>query len=209
MKNLIYALTISVSLLSSWLTAMPQMEAKNNKKEKHEKVSELDKIEARDNSQWATGSVEIAAPVEVVWTAVHDERNSDPDLAYSKVLEQGKNECKLEQKFTFIPIIGSAVCQMVNKEVPLERIDYKMIKSDRFKAMEGSWVLTVIDEKRTRLDLTTNLDMGLPVPRAMVNAVAVKKLNTRLKHVKELAETRHAKLAHAAAGASSPRKEAH
>jgi carbon monoxide dehydrogenase subunit G len=167
---------------------------KNNELDR-ELNRELNKVEARDNSQWASGSVVIKAPPEVVWQAVHDERNSDPDLAYSKILEQGENECKLEQKFTFIPVIGTAVCQMYNREVPNERIDYKLIKSDRFKAMEGSWVLTAIEEGKTRLDLSTNLDMGIPVPRGMVNAITAKKLATRLKHVKEMAETRHAKLA--------------
>jgi len=159
---------------------------------------EIDKAEAEDNSQWSKGSIVIKATPEAVWNAVHVERNSDPDLAYSKVLEQGKNESLLEQKFTFIPVFGSAVCKMKQWEVPLERIDYKMVSSDRFKAMEGSWVFTSLDGgKATRLDLSTNLDMGIPVPRAMVNTIASRKIGNRLKHVKDLAENPQGKLAQA------------
>lgn len=163
---------------------------------KHKNPKDLNAAEAGDNSQWASASVVINAPPEVVWQTVHEERNHDPDLAYSKILEQGKNECRLEQKFTFLPMFGTAVCEMQDKEVPFERIDYKMIKSDHFKAMEGSWVFTALEGGKTRLDLSTNLDMGVPVPRAMVNSITSKKLARRLRHVKEMAEKTHAQVAH-------------
>lgn len=134
-------------------------------------------------------SITIKAPPEVVWDAVHEQRKSDPELAYSKVLKQGVNEAVLEQKFMVIPVIGSAVCTMNTQEVPNRRIDYQMIKSDRFKAMEGSWVLTPsADGKTTTLELSSHIDLGLPVPRAMMNGVTHKKLERRLAHVRELAE---------------------
>ncbi len=134
-------------------------------------------------------SITIKAPPEVVWDAVHEQRKTDPELAYSKVLRQGVNEATLEQKFMVIPVIGSAVCTMNTQEVPNRRIDYQMIKSDRFKAMEGSWVLTPsADGKSTTLELSSHIDLGLPVPRGMMNGVTQKKLERRLAHVRELAE---------------------
>ena len=134
-------------------------------------------------------SITIKAPPEVVWDAVHEQRKSDPELAYSKVLRQGINEATLEQKFMVIPVIGSAVCTMNTQEVPNRRIDYQMVKSDRFKAMEGSWVLTPsADGKSTTLELSSHVDLGLPVPRGMMNGVTQKKLERRLAHVRELAE---------------------
>lgn len=134
-------------------------------------------------------TITIKAPPEVVWEAVHEQRKSDPELAYSKVLKQGVNESTLEQKFTVIPMIGSAVCVMNTQEVPNRRIDYQMVKSDRFKAMEGSWVLTPsLDGKSTTLELSSHVDLGLPVPRGMMNGVTQKKLERRLAHVRELAE---------------------
>lgn len=138
----------------------------------------------------------IKAPPEVVWYSVHEERKHDPDLSYSKVLEQGVNEQKLEQKFCLIPVIGSAVCVMHHTEVPNQRIDYKLLKSDHFKAMEGSWVLTPADNgKSTYLELRTHLDMGVPVPKMVMNSMTQKKLDKRLAHVKEMAEGMHAKVA--------------
>lgn len=134
-------------------------------------------------------SITIKAPPEVVWDAVHEQRKTDPELAYSKVLRQGVNEATLEQKFMVIPVIGSAVCTMNTQEVPNRRIDYQMIKSDRFKAMEGSWILTPsADGKSTTLELSSHVDLGLPVPRGMMNGVTQKKLERRLAHVRELAE---------------------
>ena len=134
-------------------------------------------------------AITIKAPPEVVWEAVHEQRKTDPELAYSKVLRQGVNEATLEQKFTVLPIVGTAVCVMNTQEVPNRRIDYQMVKSDKFKAMEGSWVLTPsADGKSTNLELTSHIDMGLPVPRAMMNGVTKQKLERRLAHVRELAE---------------------
>jgi hypothetical protein len=134
-------------------------------------------------------SIIIKAPPEAVWDAVHEQRKTDPELAYSKVLKQGVNEAVLEQKFTVIPMIGSAVCTMNTQEVPNRRIDYQMIKSDRFKAMEGSWVLIPsADGKTTTLELSTHVDLGLPVPKSMMNGVTHKKLERRLSAVRELAE---------------------
>ncbi len=151
---------------------------------------------SKEKPQWVKASIEIKAPREVVWQAVHDERKHDPDLAYSKIVVPGEHEYVLEQKMVLIPVFGSAVCEMQNKEIPLERIDYKLIKSDRFKQMEGSWVLTPsTDGKSTTLHLSTNLDLGIPVPRSVVNGFTAKKLAKRLKNVKAAAETLNAKLA--------------
>ena len=139
--------------------------------------------------QRVKASIVIKAPAEVVWDAVHEQRKTDPELAYSKVLKQGVNESTLEQKFTVIPMIGSAVCVMNTQEVPNRRIDYQMVKSDKFKAMEGSWVLIPSpDGKSTTLELSSHVDLGLPVPRSMMNGVTQKKLERRLSHVRELAE---------------------
>lgn len=131
----------------------------------------------------------------MVWKAVHEERKHDPDIAYSKVLEEGNHECMLEQKFVLIPMLGSSICQMHQKEVPLERIDYKLIKSDRFKAMEGSWVFSPSPEGTT-LTLSSHLDLGLPVPKGMLNSITEKKLQRRLNNVKVQAETMARQLAH-------------
>jgi len=138
----------------------------------------------------------IQASPDIVWTSVHEERKHDPDLAYSKVLNQENNRATLEQKFAFLPVIGTAVCVMANEEKPGERIDYWLLKSDRFKAMEGSWVLTPHDGgKATVLELSTYIDMGYPVPRAFMDTITSRKLERRLNNVRVVAE-KSQRLAH-------------
>ena len=150
----------------------------------------------KNDKTWVTGRTVINAPAKIVWETVHEERKHDPDLEYSKVLEKKENECRLEQKFVLIPVIGSAVCEMHNSEVPLKRIDYKLLRSDRFKAMEGSWVLTPgPDGKSTILELSTHLDLGLPIPGNLQTNATKKKLAKRLGNVKRMAEKNHAQIA--------------
>lgn len=134
-------------------------------------------------------SIVIKAPPDVVFNAVHEQRKVDPELAYSKIMKQGVNEAQLEQKFTAIPMIGSATCLINTQEVPNRRIDYQMVKSDKFKSMEGSWVLIPsADGKSTTLELSSHIDTGLPVPRMMMNGITKQKMERRLAHVRELAE---------------------
>lgn len=139
----------------------------------------------------------INASPETVWSSVHEERKSDPDLAYSRVLSQEKDTLMLEQKFVMLPVIATAICVMSNHEVPLERIDYKLIRSDRFKAMEGSWILTPHNSGRsTILELTSYLDIGAPIPRVLIDNVTARKLERRLSNVKTMAERAERQLAH-------------
>jgi hypothetical protein len=139
----------------------------------------------------------IHASPHVVWETVHEERKKDPDLAYSKVISQdAENQVTLEQKFAVIPVIGTATCVMKHVEKPFERIDYTMVSSDRFKAFEGSWVLTPgSDPNETILELSTYCDMGLPIPRGMVDGVTGKKLQRRLSNVRNMAEATQTRLA--------------
>lgn len=145
--------------------------------------------------RWVSAKIHIKAPASVVWDAVHEERKTDPDIAYSKVLEEGKNELTLEQKFQLIPVIGTSVCVMKNTEVPGKRIDYYLLKSDRFKALEGSWVLQATDDGHTILELASYIDMGVPAPRSIIESVASKKLERRLGNVRKAAEKVQAQIA--------------
>lgn len=135
--------------------------------------------------------IHISAAPHVVWETVHEERKTDPDLAYSKVLESKGNNSLLEQKFQLIPVVGTSVCVMKNSEVPGHRIDYSLVKSDRFKALEGTWIVSAVPDGSTILELSSYIDMGLPVPRGMLEAVAGKKLASRLQNIRKMAEQAH------------------
>lgn len=144
--------------------------------------------------RWVTAKIKINAQPHDVWEAVHEERKTDPDLAYSKILEEGKNEHgrteqTLEQKFQLIPVLGTSVCVLKSTEETNRRIDYHLVSSDRFKAVEGSWILQP-DGDGTVLELGSYIDIGVPAPRTFVEGIAGKKLATRLTNVKKVAENR-------------------
>jgi hypothetical protein len=62
--------------------------------------------------------------------------------------------------------------------------------------MEGSWIFTPTENgKATILELSTHLDMGVPVPKLIFNNLTQKKLDKRLAHIKEMAEGAHSKVA--------------
>jgi hypothetical protein len=168
----------------------------NGQKHVDSEKAQVSTEQKANGHRWLKAKILIKANPHVVWETVHEERRKDPDLAYSKVLSEGKNHATLEQKFALIPVIGTATCVMKNQEVPFERIDYEMVSSDRFKAMEGSWVLTPgADPNSTYLELSTYCDIGIPVPRPMIEGVTAKKLQRRLGHVKEMAESTQVRLA--------------
>ncbi len=186
--------TLAIGLVSTIFLGIPTL-AKTIPPTRPTKVS-ISTEERTPGHTWVKARILIKAPPNVVWYSVHEERKHDPDLAYSKVLEQSENHCLLEQKFTVIPIVGTSVCVMRDTEVPFERIDYELVKSDHFKAMEGSWILTPAEEgKGTFLELSTHTDLGLPIPQAMLTAVTAKKLERRLNNVRVMAEKNNVEIA--------------
>ncbi len=134
-------------------------------------------------------AIDIMASPNYVWDAVHQERAHDPDLSYSKVVQQKGNRILIEQKFNALPVIGEATCLMVQEETPSKRIDYKLVKSDKFKDMSGSWVLESKSDGTTRLELYSMLDTGMPYSQGIINSLLQDKINKRLVRVKTAAES--------------------
>jgi hypothetical protein len=144
----------------------------------------------------SSASILIKASPKTVWRAVHNERNHNPEVEYSKVLESSGNTSVIEQKFTNIPILGSVVAVTHQTEVPMQRIDYKMVRSDKFKALEGSWILTPANGgTHTELKLSSHLDVGVPFSGMFIKNATKKKLERRLSNVKSIAEREQARIA--------------
>ncbi len=138
--------------------------------------------------RWVKVKLRIQASPEVVWHAIKHEQNGDSDLIYSKVISRAPGDTVSEQKLGHLPFIGTATSTMHTTEVPLKRIEYTMLKSDRFKAFEGSWVLTPAPNKSTYLELSSYCDIGIPIPRPIREGITVKKLEKRLANVKRNSE---------------------
>lgn len=166
------------------------MTKKNSTSSKSSKVNE-----SRKSHQLVTCQVLIQAPVDVVWQTVHFERDSAPDLVSNTLLEGSGNHSVFEQKWTVIPVISRTTCVIDEVDFPNTRIDYKLLKSDEFKVMEGSWLFTPSkDGYSTRLELTAHLEPRRPDPILFLNAVAKRKMARRLAHVKKLAEESRAEM---------------
>ena len=138
----------------------------------------------------------IDACPEIVWKTIHEERMHDPDLAYTKILEREGNSSTLEQKFLGVPIIGPVIAVLKEHEIPFRRIDYALIKSDKFKHMEGCWSLTSVrGGKQTLLELTSYLDLGIPFSGPFVKNATERKIDKRIRNVKRVAEREQAEVA--------------
>lgn len=144
---------------------------------------------------YVSSRILIKAPVEIVWKMVHEERETAPNLVYSKLHKEDANLLVFEQKWTIVPFLATTTCVISENEIPYKRIDYKVVKSNQFKVMEGAWIFTPVDSgSATELELTTHLELRRLAPMKLVNAMAKKKIAQRLAHIKELAEKPHANL---------------
>jgi hypothetical protein len=139
-------------------------------------------------TEGVTAKVNIKASPCIVWEAVHNERAKDPDLNYSRVIEQIGTKIFVEQKFNPMPMIGAPVCLIEQEETLQKRIDYKLVRSDKFKNMVGSWILEETPDGGTSLELHSMLDTGLPCSQLAINMFLKDKINKRLARVKGAAE---------------------
>lgn len=148
-------------------------------------------VEKRDGKKWIIGRILINASPETIWLALHEERDHDPDLAYSKVVQNSCSgrEYVLEQQFRISALLPPATCTLAMNEIPHKKITYKLIKSNRFKSLEGCW--NIIPEESGEgavLELNSFVDLDLPVPKSFIEGEAAKKMQRRLCFVKNLAE---------------------
>jgi hypothetical protein len=146
---------------------------------------------AKDQGKHQNGAkakIVINAPLEVVWKSVEEYRRRDPERTATKLVSQSQQSRIVEEQFAIPTIFGTAECLLSLTEIPTQRIDFKLLQSDDFKAMEGSWILTPSDDHNsTTLELTSYLDLGMPLPRMIVNSIVKYKLERRLAAVKDIA----------------------
>lgn len=135
--------------------------------------------------------IHINAPASLVWQAIRENRNSDPDVEYSKITELSETQRILEQKYKSLPVFGSTTCVLQLNESIHKRIDYNLIKSDRLSEFEGSWILTASENgQTTELELSNHLKLNLPIPQRLIDAFAAPKMKARISWVKALAESK-------------------
>jgi hypothetical protein len=88
----------------------------------------------------------------------------------------------ISEHFGGLPIVGDSVRKYAETESAPNRIDYRMISSNRFKTFKGAWILTPESGKSTKVTLTSFLDPGVRVPfwRQISRAATIHMVRNRL-----------------------------
>ncbi len=129
----------------------------------------------------------INAPIKAVWEAMRTLRRNDP--AHRKVLSSGGGDYVVQERFEGIPILGQAVCTYKEHEIPMKKLQYSMIKSDKLKAFDGEWELTPAGDNATTVQLSSRTDAGISIPFAgkITRNRTAKSITKRLEDVRDIA----------------------
>jgi len=133
--------------------------------------------------------IEINAPEKYVFDAVAKQRNNEQ--SHRKQISADGDTYRIDEKMEGVAIYGKVHCVWEEKEIKPNRIDYKLIESDKFKSGFGSWIMTPsADGKSTSLEFQSFLDTGLKVPFAgeITKMAAHSDAKGRLERIKKLAE---------------------
>ncbi len=130
----------------------------------------------------------IRARPALVWSSIHEQRTGYSELEYAHVLSQDGPICITEQRFS-VSLLGKTTCTFRETDHPPNEIDYELLKSDMFSAMDGKWVLSPTPNGReTRLDLYCHAGVRKPVPRFLLKLALSRSLKRHLIAIKKAAE---------------------
>jgi hypothetical protein len=155
---------------------------------------------------WATNksrnvieqSLVIKAPAKLVFEGIQMSRTADPDRRH--LVSHHEDVAIIDEKITDLPIIGMAHLIYKEIEVPFKRIDYLLVSSDKFKAFEGSWELTPLEngrETKVSLKSYSDLKVWMPLAKELGNSSTVKDINRRLHNLKHWCDEQDVKEAKA------------
>jgi hypothetical protein len=123
----------------------------------------------------------IKASPKVVFEGIQRSRTADPERRH--LVSQQQDVAIIDEKIPDLPVIGTAHLVYKEIEVPFKRIDYLLVSSDKFKAFEGSWELTPLENgEGTKVILKSYSDLKVWVPFAkdLSASSTVKDINRRL-----------------------------
>jgi hypothetical protein len=114
----------------------------------------------------STSDIFVKAKPEAVYNAILKLREGTKDTV-KELSHDGNQSCVLEETFNNLPLIGDAKCVYKEVYVPFKKIEYNLVRSEKFKAFEGKWTLTPsADGLGTNVCLSSYVDIDLPVPFA-------------------------------------------
>jgi hypothetical protein len=130
--------------------------------------------------------ITIKAAPDVVFEAIRKQR----DTSTRKLQSFDGKIAVINEEIEGVPILGRVTCVWEETEAPQSRIDFKMLRSSKFKESYGAYILTPAGPDSTTLELQVHLDPGLAIPFAgeIANASASKDSKARLQLIKDVAE---------------------
>jgi len=138
--------------------------------------------------EWINLESTINARPEYVWSAVHDARTKYPGLASAKIISQDDQKSVFEQRF-LVPFVGYTSCTFSLVDLPPDRLEYKLLKSTFFSALDGTWILSpAADGHSTDVKLSCHVAGKGVVPNFVLKKVLSRKLGKQLDFVKTTAE---------------------
>jgi hypothetical protein len=146
-------------------------------------------LETKSAPRGSCQEVVVNATPEAVYNAIRRLRDDSQDTV--KELSHQANHCVLEETFPGLPLIGDAKCVYEEVYTPNRRIEYSMIRSDRFKAFEGRWLIVPTEDgTATRLSLSSYVDIDIPLPFAkqLCKLQTSHGVKERLQEVKSICE---------------------
>lgn len=150
-----------------------------------------------ETSREMTGVVSkvlVKASPEEVFDAIRRYRHSDAKMR--TVVKEEKEKAIIDEKFKGLPILGDVECQYEEIEVPYTRVEFHLVKSEKLKVFEGSWIVTGMnDNKESLVRITSYLDTFIQCPgKDFLTHMSVHSdLHRRLDFVKKVAEAEEAK----------------
>ncbi|MBI2812634.1 MAG: SRPBCC family protein [Candidatus Melainabacteria bacterium] len=136
-----------------------------------------------------TETLKIDASPQAVFQAIQGYRTST--LHHRQLVSYDGKSAVVDEQLEGVPVLGSVHCTWVEKEVPYQRIDYTMVKSDKFVSGSGSYVIVPNGSDSVTLELSTDVDSGVKIPFAReIGSVAARKdMKLRLQSIKHLSES--------------------
>lgn len=136
-----------------------------------------------------SASMVVNAPLQTVWDALRTERTNDPK--HRRVISASGGDFVVEETFEHLPVVGDAVCTYKEHEIPMSKLQYQMISSDKLKTFEGVWELSPAGNNQTNLKLSSRTDTGIDMPfsRNITRNATIKYISKKLADIQNIVST--------------------
>jgi hypothetical protein len=135
-------------------------------------------------------SATVKARPEFVWSSIHEARTKYPGLVSAKVISEDERGSVFEQQFV-VPFLGDSTSRFALSDSPPNRVDYKLLDSNIFSVMDGSWILaSELGGRSTSVEVSCHITAKRILPKWLLKMMLERKLAKQLDFVKTTAESK-------------------